>query len=116
MDTKSLTWLQPALYGAACGAIAVAVVGFQWGGWVTGGYAKTMASTEASAAVVEVLTPLCLDLAKRDPDYASKLVELKKASSYTRSDLVEKAGWGAVLGTVETNKVINRTCADKLVL
>jgi len=104
------------LYGAACGAAALAIVGFNWGGWVTGGYAKTMASTQASAAVVEVLTPLCLDLAKRDPDYTTKLVELKKAPSYSRSDLVEKAGWGAVLGTTETNKVINRSCGDKLVL
>jgi hypothetical protein len=75
-----------------------------------------MASTQATAAVIEVLTPLCLDMAKRDPAFATKLVELKKASSYSRSDLIEKAGWGAVLGTDETNKVINRACADKLVL
>ena len=29
--------VQPALWGAACGAIALAIVGFNWGGWVTGG-------------------------------------------------------------------------------
>jgi len=27
---------KPALWGAACGAIALAIVGFSWGGWVTG--------------------------------------------------------------------------------
>lgn len=116
MDMKSLTWLKPALYGAACGAVALAVVGFQWGGWVTGATAKAMASSQSRVAVVDVLTPLCLDLAKRDPQFAAKLVELKKATSYGRSDLVVKAGWGAVLGSVETNELINRSCADKLVL
>ena len=80
MDTKSLTWLQPALYGAACGAMAVAIVGFQWGGWVTGGTAKTMAGNQAQAEVVAVLTPLCLDVAKNDPEFASKMIEIKKAS------------------------------------
>ena len=34
---QSPEWLKPALYGAACGAIALATVGFSWGGWVTGG-------------------------------------------------------------------------------
>ena len=116
MDMKALTWLKPAMYGVACGAIAVAIVGFQWGGWVTGGRANLMASTAAEAAVVEVLTPLCLDMAKRDPDYAAKLAEMKKAVSYNRSDLIVKAGWGTKLGNVETNKVVDRTCADKLVL
>jgi hypothetical protein len=25
-------WLKPGLYGAACGAVALAVIGFSWGG------------------------------------------------------------------------------------
>ncbi len=37
-------WLKPGLYGAACGAVALAVIGFSWGGWVTGGMARTMAA------------------------------------------------------------------------
>jgi hypothetical protein len=116
MEAKSLTWLKPALYGAACGAAAMALVGFQWGGWVTEGRARTMASAEAQTAVVAALTPLCLDLAKRDPDYAAKLIELKKASSYSRSDFVVKAGWGTKLGTDETNRSVAYTCANKLLL
>jgi hypothetical protein len=28
MNMQSLTWLKPALYGAACGAVAAALVGF----------------------------------------------------------------------------------------
>jgi hypothetical protein len=116
MEKRSLTWLQPALYGAACGAVAVAIVGFQWGGWVTGGTAKAMASSQAQSEVVSVLTPLCLDLAKSDPEFTTKIMEIKKASSYTRSDLVVKAGWGTKLGSDDINKTVARTCADKLLL
>jgi hypothetical protein len=116
MESKSLTWLQPALYGAACGAVAVAIIGFQWGGWVTGGTAKALASSQTQSEVVSVLTPLCLDLAKSDPEFTTKMLEIKKASSYTRSELVVKAGWGTKLGSDNVNKLVARTCADKLLL
>jgi hypothetical protein len=40
--------LNPGPYGAACGAVALAVIGFSWGGWVTGGTARTMAGSVES--------------------------------------------------------------------
>ncbi len=40
LQGDSLTRL---LQGAAAGAIATVVIGFNWGGWVTGGTAKEMA-------------------------------------------------------------------------
>jgi hypothetical protein len=110
------TWLSPGLYGAACGAVAVAIVGFTWGGWVTNSKAELMSQTASQAAVVTVLTPLCLDLARRDPDFVAKLVELKKASSYSRDEFVIKAGWGALPGTVDPNRAVAAACATKLVL
>jgi hypothetical protein len=75
-----------------------------------------MASSQAQSEVVSVLTPLCLDLAKSDPEFAAKMVEIKKAYSYTRSELVVKAGWGTKLGSDDVNKLVARTCADKLLL
>ena len=35
---------KPALWGAAGGAVAAAIIGFTWGGWVTGGKAETSAA------------------------------------------------------------------------
>jgi len=110
------TWISPGLYGAVCGAVALAVVGFGWGGWVTGGQANLMAAAASKAAVVTVLTPLCLDIASRDPNFASKLIELKKADGYSRGDLVAKAGWGTLPGSSEVNPDVARACASKLVL
>jgi len=39
-------------YGAACGAVALAVVGFSWGGWATGGTARLMAAEQLQSDVV----------------------------------------------------------------
>ncbi|HEX5866187.1 MAG TPA: hypothetical protein VFY72_00660, partial [Beijerinckiaceae bacterium] len=39
-------WLRPGLYGAAGGAVALAVIGFSWGGWVTDGKARQMAADQ----------------------------------------------------------------------
>lgn len=36
-------WLKPGIYGAVIGAVIVGVVGFTWGGWVTGGTANDRA-------------------------------------------------------------------------
>ena len=49
--------VKPACWGAAGGAIALAIIGFTWGGWVTGGHAKTL----ADAAVTAALVPICAD-------------------------------------------------------
>jgi hypothetical protein len=36
-----------------------AIIGFTWGGWVTGGHAKTLA--DAAVAVAATLVPICAD-------------------------------------------------------
>ncbi len=49
--------VKPACWGAAGGAIALAIIWFTWGGWVTGGTAKTL----GDAAVTAALVPICAD-------------------------------------------------------
>ena len=49
--------VKPAAFGAVGGAIALAIVGFAWGGWVTGGQATTLSDAAVSAALV----PICAD-------------------------------------------------------
>jgi len=58
-ETKAA--VQPVLWGAAAGAIALAIVGFNWGGWVTAGAAETLANSRAATAVVAALTPICVE-------------------------------------------------------
>ena len=47
--------IKPVLWGAVGGAIVLAIVGFNWGGWVTGGTAVAMAKETAATAVAERL-------------------------------------------------------------
>jgi hypothetical protein len=107
-------WLKPALYGVACGAIAVTVIGFNWGGWVTGGTAREMATEQSRIEVVTALTSICVDQSKRDPQLAERLALLKASSSYERGDLVMKNGWATMPGTSEGNRRVAIACADKV--
>ena len=84
------TFVKPAVWGVIGGAIAAVVIGFVWGGWVTGGTAGKMEA--ASAAVVQAFTPLCVAKAEQQPQ---KFASLKEKSSWgsPRGDFVIEAGW-----------------------
>ena len=92
MDIQSQ--LKPALWGAVGGAAALAFVGFMWGGWVTGGNAEAMALKRSQAAVVAVLTPVCIEKFRSNTNASAKLSELKNiSSSWLRRDYVVNGGW-----------------------
>ena len=52
--------IKPVLWGALGGAIVLAIVGFNWGGWVTSGTAVAMAKETAATAVAERLGTICV--------------------------------------------------------
>ena len=107
-------WLQPGLYGAAVGAVALAVVGFSWGGWVTGGTAEKMAGEQARKEVVAALVPICLEQSKVDPRLTETLAQLQAASNYQRSDMVMKTGWATMPGSSDPNRAVASACMEKL--
>ena len=104
------TWTKPALSGAAAGAIALAFVGFTWGGWTTAGAASEMAKKDARAAIVAALTPYCLERSAADPNSMVLIAELKAASTYQRRGIVEKAGWATPLGMDKPNTELAQAC------
>ena len=107
-------WLKPALYGAAAGAVALAIVGFSWGGWVTGGTAKQMASDQARLEVVAALVPICMEQSSQDPQVVETLAQLKDTSSYLRSNMLMKVGWATMPGSSDPNRHVARVCMDNL--
>jgi hypothetical protein len=104
-------WIKPAAWGAIGGAIAAIVVGFAWGGWVTGGTAGKMETASAEAAVVLAFTPLCVAKAEQQPE---KLVPLKEESSYQRAKFAIEAGWVDNVSEKYRTKVAT-ACASTLV-
>ncbi len=107
-------WLKPGLQGAAVGAVALAIVGFSWGGWVTGGTAEEMASKQARLEVVAALVPICVEQSRQDPQVAETLAQLKAASSYQRSGMLMKAGWATMPGSTDPNRNVASACIEKL--
>ncbi len=107
-------WLKPGLYGAAIGAIALATVGFSWGGWVTGHTAERMASDEAQAQVVAALAPICVIQSKQDPLYTQTLATLQDTVSYRRRDVVMAAGWATMPGAADPDRAVATACMETL--
>jgi alpha/beta superfamily hydrolase len=108
------TWLTPALYGAGAGAIALAIVGFTWGGWVTGSAALKMANDASGIAVATSLTPYCLERSRSDPNSTALLAELKAANGFNRRGIVEKAGWATPLGSEQPDRALALACERAL--
>ncbi|MCV0396168.1 MAG: hypothetical protein K5872_04675 [Rhizobiaceae bacterium] len=111
---KTPEWLAPALYGAAAGAVALAIVGFSWGGWVTGATAQKMAGEASASAVAASWTPYCVARSKDDPNSSGTLAELKAANGFNRLKILESAGWATPLGADEPNRALARACDQAL--
>ena len=107
-------WLKPGFFGAVVGAGALAISGFAWGGWMTGGTAENMASERARLAVVTALVPICVEQSAQDPRVTETLARLKDTSSYQRRDLLMKTGWATMPGSSEPDRDVARACARAL--
>lgn len=104
----------PMLWGAAGGAIALAVVGFAWGGWVTQGTAETQAARRADAAVVLALAPICADRFRQNANATANLAEMKKMQSWDQGRFVAKGGWATMPGGTEPGSGVADACARLL--
>jgi hypothetical protein len=87
---ESLTRL---LHGAAVGAVATMIIGFNWGGWTLGSTAEKQV---------------------KDAEHVgANLALLKKTDSWNRDQLIEKAGWATFPGS-EPDRHVAEACANLL--
>jgi len=78
--------LKRLMQGAAAGAVATMVIGFNWGGWSLGSTADKMAKERSELAVIAALAPVCADKFRALPDADAKKVALSKVDSWKRRD------------------------------
>jgi len=95
-------------WGAVLGALVAMIIGFSWGGWVTGGTATKM----SDAAVVASRSAICVAQFMKAPDREDQLKAFRELNSYKRSDFVRKGGWDKMPGEDSARGVVNRACAD----
>jgi hypothetical protein len=98
------------VWGLICGAVIAMIIGFEWGGWTTGGTSRQ----RTEEAVLATRAAICVAQFIKDPNYKEKLKELKAVDSYERSAFIEKGGWDKMPGEQKANSTVSRACADGL--
>jgi len=101
------------LQGAAIGAIATVVIGFNWGGWTLGNTADRMADQRAKSAVVAALAPICVDKFQHAAEAKATLAKLKTIDSWQQDRFVVEGGWATFPGS-EPNRDVAEACAKML--
>ncbi|HEX7550978.1 MAG TPA: hypothetical protein VF579_10405 [Candidatus Methylomirabilis sp.] len=92
------------------------IIGFAWGGWVTGGTAQKMSDVMADNAVVKRLAPICVVQFKQAPGKDQKLKEVEKTDSWQRSEYVEKQGWATMPGEEKPDSNVASECSKLLLV
>jgi hypothetical protein len=108
-------WVKPGVWGAVIGAVALMIIGFSWWGWTLSSTAEHMATERASAAVVALLTPICVDSFMKQPDAMAKLAEFRQTAAWRQTEFVEKGGWATASGSTAPHSAVARACAEQLV-
>lgn len=102
------------LKGAAGGAIILALVGFNWGGWLTGGTADKQARAAAHDAVVAALAPICAERFRAQNDAGAKIAALASGSEWERGNAIEKSGFATMPGAKDADSDVARACGTLL--
>lgn len=98
---------------AAC-VVATMIVGFTWGGWVTGGKAGAMAGKAAAEARADVAATICVDRFVSAPGAAAALASLKSSDSWKRDTFITDGGWVTIAGFEKPVDGAAMLCAQRL--
>jgi hypothetical protein len=103
-------------WACVAAAIATMIVGFNWGGWVTGGTSREMAATAATAARGELASDICVERFNTASDAVARLAELKAITgSFAQQKFVEAGGWATMPGQSSADSRGAAGCAAALV-
>ncbi|MEW5424077.1 hypothetical protein [Amorphus sp. 3PC139-8] len=103
------------LWACVVSVAATLVVGFTWGGWVTGATADEQASVAGDIAHGELASLICVERFNATPDSNAQLSELESiTSSYERRRFIEAGGWATMPGETSASRRGADGCADAL--
>ena len=98
------------VWGLICGAVIAMIIGFAWGGWITGGTALKM----IDEAVLASQAAICVAQFMKQPNAEEKLKELAAVDSWKRSEFIEKGGWDKMPGQEKASPYVAQACAKGL--
>jgi hypothetical protein len=74
------------LQGIVIGAVATLIIGFSWGGWVTGTKATSMTSAAETSGQMSVLVPVCVAQFMANDGAVAKI----KMTPYGHDDVIRE--------------------------
>jgi hypothetical protein len=86
------------------------IIGFWWGGWLTGGTAQKM----TDEAVLAGQAAICVAQFMKQPSHEEKLKEFEKVESWKRSEFIEKGGWDKMPGQEKAGSSVAQACVKGL--
>jgi hypothetical protein len=98
------------VWGFVVGAGVAMTIGFGWGGWTTSGTTVKM----SDEAVLASRAAICVAQFMNAPDHKAKIMELQKAESYQRSEVIEKGGWDRMPGQEKADWGVAGACVAGL--
>ncbi len=102
------------LWSCVGSVVATIVVGFGWGGWVTGGTAAYRVDQTREAARAELAATICVERFISAPDGLTQLAALKEESVWSRDDTIADGGWATPVGFEEPIDNAAELCAERL--
>lgn len=103
------------VWACIAAVIATIVVGFSWGGWVTGGTSQNMAKAAGDTARGDLASAICVERFNAAPDSAAKLAEFKAIpDSFKKRQFVESGGWATMPGQTTPDRLGVQACATAL--
>jgi hypothetical protein len=95
-------------------AVLTMIVGFTWGGWVTGGTATKQAQEAGKQGAAQLAANICVHRFLAAPDAQAQLAEFKKTDSWKRDTFVKDGGWVTFANMDKPVNGAAELCADQL--
>lgn len=97
-------------WSSAAVAVLTVVIGFSWGGWVTGGTAQEL----VQEARRDLAATFCVQRFLAEPDAGAQHASLMETGSWQRDDFVQKGGWAKLPELDRPIAGVAGLCAEKL--
>ncbi|RJG41490.1 hypothetical protein [Mesorhizobium sp. DCY119] len=96
-------------------AIATMIIGFSWGGWVTGGTSRSAAASASDIARGELASAVCVEKFRAGADASQRITAFKALTdSYKKRQFVEEGGWATMPGQTSPDRLGAQGCATVL--
>ena len=108
MKSETAAQLKYGGWGIVIGAVIAMVIGFTWGGWVTG----STSQERSDEAVLASRAAICVAQFMKAPNHEAQLKAFQDTDSWKRREFVEKGGWDRMPGQETAGGTVSRACAD----